>query len=87
VFVVREHLELHGAPGDLLTLLPLGGAAHGVVTDGLRYPLTAETLHPGSTRGLSNELVAHTATVGVAAGVVLAVLPGPDRLRRGTAAS
>ncbi|HEX5587839.1 MAG TPA: thiamine diphosphokinase [Acidimicrobiia bacterium] len=79
VFVVRDHLELHGSPGDVLTLLPLGGPAVGVVTSGLRYPLRSETLLPGSTRGLSNELVEPTATIAVADGVLLAVLPRPER--------
>ena len=79
VFVVRDRVELHGEPGDLVTLLPLGGPAHGVVTDGLRYPLRSETLHPGSTRGLSNELVDRAAVVTVDDGVLLAVLPRPDR--------
>lgn len=87
VFVVRDTIELHGSPGDLLTLLPLGGPALGVVTAGLRYPLRSETLHAGSTRGLSNELVAPTATVTVTDGVLLAVLPRPDRSLPGKANS
>ena len=68
--------ELSGRPGELVTLLAVHGAAHGVTTDGLLYPLHAETLHPGSTRGVSNEMTSTAATVEVAAGVVLAVLPG-----------
>ena len=43
--------------GDLCTLLPLGGPALGVPTEGLRFPLRGETLEPGSTRGVSNELL------------------------------
>jgi thiamine pyrophosphokinase len=76
VHVVRDEVELAGEPGDLLTLLPLGGPAHGVETAGLRYPLRGETLHPGSTRGVSNELVAPVARVALTGGVLLAVLPG-----------
>jgi len=78
VFVVRDEVEVRGEPGDLVTLLPVGGAAHGVVTAGLRFPLRSESLYPGSTRGLSNELVAHHATVALAEGVLLAVLPDPE---------
>jgi thiamine pyrophosphokinase len=85
VLVVRDRIELHGAPGDLLTLLPLGGPANGVVTEGLRYPLRSETLHPGSTRGLSNELTEAAAVVTVADGVLLAVVPRPDRAPPGKA--
>jgi thiamine pyrophosphokinase len=75
VIVVRDTIEVVGEPGDLLTLVPLGGPAHGVVTDALRFPLRAETLHPGSTRGVSNELTATTARVSLSDGVLLAILP------------
>ena len=43
-----------GAPGDLVTLLPIDGLVEGVTTHDLRYPLRAEPLTPGPARGLSN---------------------------------
>jgi thiamine pyrophosphokinase len=75
ITVVRAHTELHGRPGDLCSLIPVGGPAHGVHTTGLRYPLHGEDLLPGSTRGISNELLHATATVAVTDGVLLAVQP------------
>jgi thiamine pyrophosphokinase len=76
--VVRDRLELHGTPGDLLTLLAVAGPARGVTTTGLRYPLADEALEPGSTRGVSNELIAPRARVQVTDGVLLAVhTPAP----------
>ncbi|HEX4492712.1 MAG TPA: thiamine diphosphokinase [Acidimicrobiia bacterium] len=75
VIAVRDTCEITGAPGDLVTLLAVGGAAKGVRTTGLRYPLHGETLAPGSSRGVSNELVETVATVSVATGVVLVVAP------------
>ena len=45
-------------PGAIVSLLPLHGAATGVTTTGLRYPLRAEPLTPGSGRGISNEVEA-----------------------------
>jgi thiamine pyrophosphokinase len=75
ITVVRGRRTLHGRPGSLCSLIPVGGTAHGVRTDGLRYPLHREDLLPGSTRGISNELLAGTATVDVADGVLLAVQP------------
>jgi thiamine pyrophosphokinase len=66
-------LELGNAPGDLVTLLPIGGAALGVATEGLRYPLDAEALPLGSSRGLSNEIVALPAWVQIDEGVLLVV--------------
>jgi thiamine pyrophosphokinase len=77
--VVRHTVEseLHGHPGDLLTLLPLGGPARGVRTRGLRWALHGEDLLPGSSRGVSNEFEASTAGVALDDGVLLAVRPGP----------
>jgi thiamine pyrophosphokinase len=73
--VVRSRVELSGRPGALCSLLALGGPATGVRTDGLRFPLAGETLHPGSSRGVSNELLGASATVTLDDGVLLAVLP------------
>ena len=67
---------MHGAPGELLTLLPLGGPATGVTTNGLEYPLRGETLAPGTTRGVSNVFVEREARVALERGVLLAIRPG-----------
>jgi thiamine pyrophosphokinase len=75
VTVVRDRTELRGEPGSLLTLLPIGGATHGVRTKGLRFPLAGETLSPGETRGVSNEFVEPAAVVELDEGVLLAVQP------------
>jgi thiamine pyrophosphokinase len=75
VHVVRDEVEVRGAPGDVLTLLAVGGAADGVSTEGLRYPLRNETLTAGSTRGVSNQLVSDRARVSLRAGVLLLILP------------
>jgi thiamine pyrophosphokinase len=63
VTVVRHRARLRARPGGLVTLLPVGGDAHGVVTEHLRYPLRRETLGVGTTRGVSN--VAERDEVGV----------------------
>lgn len=76
VTVVRSRSGLVGAPGDLVTLVPVHGPARGVTTSGLRYPLTGDDLAPGSTRGVSNQLVGTKATVALEAGVLLVVQPG-----------
>ena len=80
VHVVRGERTVHGAPGELLTLVPLGGAATGVTTDGLEYPLRGETLAPGTTRGVSNVFLGREARVTLERGVLLAIRPqgGPS---------
>ena len=75
ITVIRAVVELRGPPGSLCSLLPVGGVAHGVRTDGLRYPLHDEDLEPGSTRGVSNEFLTSHASVALRAGVLLAVQP------------
>ena len=76
--VIRDRATLRGRPDALLSLLAAHGPAHGVTTEGLLYPLRGETLHPGSTRGVSNRFVAAEAVVALTRGVLLAVVPGPD---------
>jgi thiamine pyrophosphokinase len=68
-----EHRRLAGRPGDVVTLLPVGGDASGVTTDGLKWPLTAATLRMGRSRGLSNEVVAAPASVKLEKGVLLVI--------------
>jgi thiamine pyrophosphokinase len=82
VVVVHDERELHGEIGDLCTLLPVAGPAHGVRTQNLRFSLHGETLTPGSTRGVSNELLGPVAHVSVDAGVLLAILPDSGRAIR-----
>jgi thiamine pyrophosphokinase len=61
---------------ELVTLLPVNGAALGVRTGGLVYPLRGEDLAPGTTRGVSNVLVGTSAQVSLTGGTLLCVLPG-----------
>jgi thiamine pyrophosphokinase len=75
--VVRGLRRIGGEPGELVTLVAVHGAATGVTTSGLLYPLDGDVLHPGSSRGVSNQLVEPEAVVTVESGVVLAALPGP----------
>jgi thiamine pyrophosphokinase len=68
-------VPINGPPGSLVTLLPVGGPAQGIVTDGLRYPLHDEELAPGTTRGVSNELVGDSGAVRLQVGTLLVVQP------------
>lgn len=54
---------IEGQPGDLVSLFPLEAEVSGVSSDGLRFELADETLPLGPSRGLSNELLGHTARV------------------------
>ncbi len=64
-----------GSPGELVSIIPIGGDASGVRTSGLVYPLSGETLTPFSTRGVSNVLDSFPASVHVTDGVVAVIRP------------
>lgn len=71
-----EVVELEGARGDLVSLVPLGGDARGVTTRGLAWSLNEDTLHFGSSRGVSNEMTADKAGIQVGEGLLL-IVHGP----------
>ncbi|MEO5634221.1 thiamine diphosphokinase, partial [Gaiella sp.] len=75
VSVIRGSRTITGAPGDILTLLPVHGAAEGVTTDGLEYPLRNGTLPPGTSRGISNVFSSSEARITVDRGCLLAISP------------
>ncbi len=66
-------IDLPGRVGDLVTLLPIGADAEGVMTRGLAYPLDDEPLLEGRTRGLSNLRDAADATVVLRRGQLLVI--------------
>ena len=65
--------ELHGHPGDLVSLIPIGETAAGVTTEGLRYPLVSEPLILGRTRGISNVRAVSSASVRLESGRLLVI--------------
>ncbi|HET6171725.1 MAG TPA: thiamine diphosphokinase [Gaiellales bacterium] len=80
-----DDLTLKGAPGAVLSLIALGGPATGLTTTGVRWPLDSDTLEPGSTRGVSNEIVASPVRVQLANGSLLAVGTHPlERVEPGS---
>ncbi len=77
-----ESLDLHGDPGDTISLIPLSGTAEGVSTQGLEYSLQDEDLPLGATRGVSNVLLREHAIIHLRRGLLLCtILHGdPDSL-------
>ncbi|HEX2618757.1 MAG TPA: thiamine diphosphokinase [Phototrophicaceae bacterium] len=74
MFLLRpgEH-DISGAPGDTISLIPLGGEVKGIRTEGLYYPLKDETLAFGPARGVSNVLNQEQAKITLREGVLLIV--------------
>jgi thiamine pyrophosphokinase len=76
IHVVRHAVDLKGRIGDMVSLVPVGGDAVGVRTEGLRWPLADATLASGSTLGVSNTFAATQARVEVSEGTLLVIIPG-----------
>lgn len=76
VTVITRGREVHGEVGSPVSLLAVFGPVRDITATGLLYPLSEALLSPGSSRGVSNELVAPTAHITVGSGTLLAVQPG-----------
>jgi thiamine pyrophosphokinase len=73
IFLCRDQAEIHGRKGDIVSLIPWGGAVPNVQTTELKWPLRKETLYPDKTRGISNEMTGDTASVSIGSGLLLVV--------------
>lgn len=71
--IPTRQVQVIGHIGDLISLIPIAGAALGISTTGLRWPLDDDDLAPGSTRGVSNELADTEASVSLRSGVLLTI--------------
>jgi thiamine pyrophosphokinase len=77
-----SEMAIEAPRGALVTLLSVGDAAEGVTTRGLRYPLNDEPLEPGSSRGLSNVVAAHPASIRVRRGTLLVIETEQEEMTR-----
>lgn len=66
-------LSLSGEPSQLVSLIPWGGDAVGIKTEGLRWPLASESLPLGTSRGISNEMKGTQAKVSLESGTLLVI--------------
>ncbi|MBN1811117.1 MAG: thiamine diphosphokinase [Anaerolineae bacterium] len=73
-FLIQNEATIEGQPGDTVSLIPLGGDAEGVTTEGLEWPLHEDTLCFGPARGVSNVLTAEQACARVRRGSLLCIV-------------
>lgn len=69
----EERLELYDRIGATLSILPLTQQVTGITYRGMAYPLENATLQLGSTRGISNEIIASPASLEIQSGMLLVV--------------
>lgn len=74
-YVVRRRRIIHGDVGATISLIPMGGPASGVTTNGLHWQLQDATLPHGTTHGVSNVFSAPVADIRVSRGCLLVVVP------------
>jgi len=73
IFFCRDQVQVHGGSGDIVSLIPWGSHVHGIQTQGLKWPLTNETLYLDKTRGVSNEMLSESASIKIETGLLLVV--------------
>jgi thiamine pyrophosphokinase len=73
-FLINSESLVEGQPGDTVSLIPLGGDAAGVTSEGLEWPLNQDSLRFGPARGVSNVLTTEQARVRVRQGLLLCVV-------------
>ena len=73
VLLCRDQVQIHGRPGDLVSLIPWQGPVSKVETENLKWALQKDTLYPDKTRGISNEMTADTASISIVSGLLLVV--------------
>jgi len=74
ITLIKRSVRMHKEGDCKLSLLPLSQKVEGVTTKGLRYPLVNETIHIGSSLGVSNEFVSDTAEVVITTGHLLVIM-------------
>ena len=70
----RKIHSIVGRPGDTVSLIPISGDVTGVTTHGLKFPLKNETLFFGSSRSVSNVLLASEASIELEQGLLVCVV-------------
>ncbi len=74
-FDALDPAALTGAYGPYVSVFAVGGDAHGVTLEGLKYTLDHATVPHGVSLGLSNELVGTAARISVEDGTLIVSLP------------
>jgi thiamine pyrophosphokinase len=73
IYITRDTIELQGNPGELLTLLPVGGDVNGIYTQGLQYRLSGQNIRMGEPLGISNVFTDRKASIKIDSGFLLVI--------------
>jgi thiamine pyrophosphokinase len=70
----KERFHATCVPNTTVSLIPLGGAARGVRSEGLKWNLARETLHSFASRGVSNCTTADSFSLSLRTGVLAVIV-------------
>lgn len=72
-FVVRDKEVFDSVPGRTISLIPLAIEVKDIWTDGLKWNYMGDSLHIGTSRGVSNEVVSSPVEIAVGSGAILVI--------------
>ena len=72
-WLTTTQTTINGQIGETVSLIPLGGDVHIKSTQGLKWPLQDEILAFGLARGISNVLLAPSASIAISSGTLLCI--------------
>jgi thiamine pyrophosphokinase len=72
-FLIKQYADLKGAPGDIISLIPLKESVQISRTTGLKWQLDDESLELGLTRGISNVMISNEASIVIRSGLLLCI--------------
>jgi thiamine pyrophosphokinase len=73
IYTVTTTIQIVGSKGNTISILPWGGDAFGVTTQGMKWELENATLPFGPARGISNIMVQAEVHIAVEQGVLLVI--------------
>jgi thiamine pyrophosphokinase len=65
---------IEGAPGDIVSLIPIAGNVSDICSENLEYTLDHDTLCFGASRGVSNQLTTSSATITHQVGLLICTI-------------
>lgn len=74
VAMIKEHINLKGKVGQVVSLIPFSEKVEGITTEGLAYGLKEATLCVGSPIGVSNYMTHEKAEIHIKKGFLIVIL-------------
>lgn len=74
IYLINKEIQIKGAKGDIISLLPFTDMVEGICTSGLHYSLKNATMERKSPYGISNIFIDSTIKISIKSGLLLVIL-------------